>query len=160
MRKLIIFDLDQTVIDSGHRYAVLSNGDIDLPYWRQHSTPKLIARDKLLPMAKFMRAQFAITGNMVAICTARIMSIWDWKFLRDNDLPFHFAMHRLDNINTKDAILKKQQILKLAADLKLSPSQFSKIEIYDDNPTVLDMAEKLGIKPFCSVQFNNAKLSS
>lgn len=157
MRKLLIFDLDKTVINSNHRYATLSNGDIDLPHWKRNCTPKQIALDTLLPFADFMAAQYAVKGNMIAICTARVMSPFDWKFLNDNSskIPFHYAMHRPEGCTTADATLKKQQILKLFKELNLSPFQIrNSVAIYDDNPTVLEMAWKLGITGHCSVKLN------
>ena len=158
MRKLLIFDLDKTVIDSSHRYSTLPNGDIDLPFWIENCTPENIAKDKLLPFASFMEYQYSITGNMVAICTARVMSPYDWKFLNDNrsKIPFHYAMHRPEGCTTPDAELKKIQILKLVKELHLSPFQLhNHVEIFDDNPTVLSMADRLGIKAHCSITLNN-----
>jgi hypothetical protein len=63
-------------------------------------------------------------------------------------------MHRLEGCSTADALLKKQQILKLASELNMSIHNFTKTEIYDDNKTVLDMARSIGIRAFCSIELN------
>jgi hypothetical protein len=157
MRKLMIWDLDKTVINSNHRYSTLENGDIDLPFWKENCTPEKIALDTLLPLAVLMAYQYSIKGNMVAICTARVMSPYDWRFLNDNSkyVPFHYAMHRPEGCTTGDAELKKQQILKLVRELNLSPYQFhNHVEVFDDNPTVLKMCDQLGIKSHCSLKLN------
>ena len=41
-----IFDLDQTIISSTHRCKFLSNGDLDLIDWRNH-TAEQILQDEL-----------------------------------------------------------------------------------------------------------------
>ena len=46
-----IFDLDHTVVDSSHRQATRPDGSLDLDHWREHSTPAMIERDTLLPLA-------------------------------------------------------------------------------------------------------------
>ena len=155
LKKLVIFDLDNTVIDSSHRYATLPNSqDIDLTFWKENCTRENIALDTLLPAIETMRAKYNTTGVMVAICTARVMSLWDWKFLRDNNVPFHYAMHRPKGCATADALLKKQQILKLAEEIGMSIHQVTKIELYDDNASVLKMARSIGINGFCALKLN------
>ena len=61
-----IFDLDHTVIDSSHRQATLPDGSLDLDHWRENSTAGMIRRDKLLPLAKVWRDQFA-KGNEIVV---------------------------------------------------------------------------------------------
>lgn len=156
-RKLLIYDLDGTVINSDHRYSTLENGDIDLPFWRENSTPENIANDTILPLSSLMAYHYSIKGNMVAVCTARVLSPYDWKYLKDHSdkIPFHYAMHRPEGCTTADAVLKKQQILKLCNELELSPFMIrTRVEIFDDNPTVLRMADQLGITSHCSITLN------
>lgn len=89
----VIFDLDGTVIDSSHRQLNKPCGSIDLAHWRENCTPDKIARDTLLPLARAMR-RFYAAGHTVIVCTSRIMSEADFRFLQANDLPFHVALHR------------------------------------------------------------------
>lgn len=158
MKHLMIYDLDRTVIDSSDRYATLENGDIDLPFWKANCTPENISRDTLLPLSSLMAYHYSIKGNMVAICTARVMSPYDWLYLNNNrsKIPFHYAMHRPEGCTTPDAELKKIQILKLIKELDLSPFELqNKVTVYDDNPTVLKMCDSLGIKNHCSIKLNS-----
>ena len=155
--KLKIFDLDRTVINSDHRYNTLENGDIDLGKWIENCTSDKIEKDFILPFARHMKECYETKGTMVAICTARVMGPFDWRFLNDhsNEIPFHYAMHRPEGCRTGDAELKKLQILKLCNELELSPFALrNNVEIFDDNPTVLKMAYQLGIKAHCSLKLN------
>ena len=74
-----IWDLDGTVIDSSHRYSTLANGDIDLPRWIADNTRENIERDTLLPLARLMQSNYA-HGDVVIICTARVLGVWDKVF--------------------------------------------------------------------------------
>lgn len=100
---IIIFDLDGTVIDTSHRYRNLPCGTIDLDYWFANSTPEMIAKDKLLPLAGVWR-KFHSEGHTIIACTAR-----SWErhekmtcdpgpiyeaFLADNDLQYHALLYR------------------------------------------------------------------
>ena len=80
-----IYDLDHTVIDSTHRAATLPNGSLDLAHWREHSTPELIAKDKLLPLAGHWKIQRA-RGAEIVVCTARVMGDADYQYLADHGL--------------------------------------------------------------------------
>ena len=74
-----IYDLDHTVIDSSHRAATLPNGSIDLDHWREHSTPELIARDRLLPLASIGKfnalAALRLSSALLALWAMRIINI-------------------------------------------------------------------------------------
>lgn len=89
----VIFDLDGTVIDSDHRALNKPCGSIDLAHWRANCTPEKIANDTLLPLARSMRKLYD-AGHTIIVCTSRIMSGADFDFLRNNNLPFHVALHR------------------------------------------------------------------
>ena len=75
-----IFDLDHTVIDSSHRQATRPDGSLDLDHWREHSTPDLIERDTLLPLAHEWR-KIHRKGGTIIVCTARVMGYADYFYL-------------------------------------------------------------------------------
>lgn len=97
----VIFDLDGTVIDTSHRYRNNAEGHCDLDFWFANSTPEMIARDTLLPLAASMRTMFA-AGHTIVICTARDFSPLNGvdlgaiytQFLADNGLQHHALLHR------------------------------------------------------------------
>jgi hypothetical protein len=154
MNRYKIWDLDGTVIDSSHRYSTLANGDIDLPRWIADNTRANIEQDKLLPLAELMKSNYR-QGDIVIICTARVLGVWDHCFLAENGIKAHFILSRAKGDNRGDAEMKKAKLFALFADLKVPFSRWSKAStFYDDNQGVLNMAEKLGIRAKNAVQLN------
>ena len=155
MNRYKIWDLDGTVIDSSHRYSTLENGDIDLPKWIADNTRENIEQDKLLPLARLMRSNWTQGNDIVIICTARVLGVWDHVFLADHGIKAHFILSRALGDNRGDAEMKRQKLLALFADLKIPFSRWTKSAwLYDDNQGVLNMAEKLGIRTRNAVQLN------
>jgi len=154
MNRYKIWDLDGTVIDSSHRYSTLANGDIDLPRWIADNTRANIEQDKLLPLAELMKSNYR-QGDIVIICTARVLGIWDHCFLADHGIKAQFILSRAIGDNRGDAEMKKAKLFALFADLKVPFSRWSKAStFYDDNLGVLAMAEKIGIRTRNAVQLN------
>jgi hypothetical protein len=154
MNTFKIWDLDGTVIDSSHRYSTLENGDIDLPRWIADNTRENIERDSLLPLARLMRSNYR-QGDIVIICTARVLGVWDHVFLADHGIKAHFILSRALGDNRGDAEMKRQKLLALFADLKIPFARWTRnATFYDDNQGVLNMAEKFGIRAKNAVQLN------
>ena len=154
MNRYKIWDLDGTVIDSSHRYSTLSNGDIDLPRWIADNTRENIERDSLLPLARLMQSNHR-QGDIVIICTARVLGVWDHVFLADHGIKAQFILSRALGDNRGDAEMKRQKLLALFADLKIPFARWTRnATFYDDNQGVLNMAEKLGIRTRNAVQLN------
>lgn len=155
MNRYKIWDLDGTVIDSSHRYSTLANGDIDLPKWIADNTRENIERDSLLPLARLMKSNYR-QGDIVIICTARVLGVWDHVFLADHGIKAHFILSRALGDNRGDAEMKRQKLLALFADLKIPFARWTKSAwLYDDNQGVLNMAETLGIRTRNAVQLNS-----
>jgi hypothetical protein len=149
-----IWDLDGTVIDSSHRYSTLANGDIDLPRWIADNTRANIEQDKLLPLAELMKSNYR-QGDIVIICTARVLGVWDHVYLADKGIKANFILSRAIGDNRGDAEMKRQKLLALFADLKIPFARWTRnATFYDDNQGVLNMAEKLGIRTRNAVQLN------
>ena len=147
MNRYKIWDLDGTVIDSSHRYSTLANGDIDLPRWIADNTRANIEQDKLLPLAELMKSNYRQGKDIVIICTARVLGVWDHCFLAENGIKAHFILSRAIGDNRGDAEMKRQKLFALFADLKVPFSRWSKAStFYDDNLGVLAMAKALGLR--------------
>jgi hypothetical protein len=154
MNRFKIWDLDGTVIDSSHRYSTLANGDIDLPRWIADNTRANIEQDKLLPLAELMKSNYR-QGDIVIICTARVLGVWDHVYLADKGIKANFILSRAIGDNRGDAEMKRQKLLALFADLKIPFVRWTRnATFYDDNQGVLNMAEKLGIRTRNAVQLN------
>ena len=154
MNRYKIWDLDGTVIDSSHRYSTLANGDIDLPRWIADNTRENIERDSLLPLARLMRSNYQ-QGDIVIICTARVLGIWDKVFLAEHGIKAQFTLSRALGDNRGDAEMKRQKLLALFASLSIPFARWTRnATFYDDNQGVLNMAKKLGIRTKNAVQLN------
>lgn len=92
-RNIVIFDLDETVIDSRHRTPNNSDGTLNLSAYMEKHTAENVAKDTLLPLAKILRAAYA-SGSYVIILTARDMKDCDYQYLADNNLPYNKIMSR------------------------------------------------------------------
>lgn len=140
---LHIFDIDGTLADSRHRQNTHADGSLDLDHWRENSTPEKVALDQELPLAYMMRGCYR-AGDTVAICTARVMRQPDWDWLERHNLHFHHAMHRQEGDTRPDAELKHDKIIDLLVN-KLRRLPGPDVVLYDDNVSVLAMAEKMGL---------------
>jgi len=162
MLKIKIFDLDHTVIDSSHRQITKLDGSLDLKAWRENCTAEKIAQDKLLPLAEKMR-EFHRLGDTVIVCTARVMTTNDRQYLLDNGL-FYTALLCRDgeNDNREDYILKREKLTEYFASQNISLANWTRRAVfYDDNESVLRMANELGIKTHNAIILNRqlARLS-
>ena len=149
-----IYDLDHTVIDSSHRQATLPNGDLDLDHWREHSTPALIARDRLLPLAKHWRTQRE-RGAEIVVCTARVMGAADYEYLRVNGLEWDAMLSRTEGDTTSDAILKERALRNYAATKTYSWRRFCMFSVMiDDNKNVISHLTARGLRVYNALEIN------
>ena len=153
---LYIFDLDHTVIDSSHRQLTRADGSLDLDHWIENCTREKIYQDRLLPLARLMRSAYN-NGHQVIVCTARVLSVWDYAFLADHDLRAHAILSRPMGCADADDVLKKNLLLDHFKGVALARWTRSAY-FYDDNQGVLSMAKTLGIHTRDAVQLNS-KLS-
>ena len=94
-------------------------------------------------------------GDVVIICTARVLGVWDKVFLAEHGIKAHFILSRALGDNRGDADMKRQKLLALFADLQIPFARWTRnATFYDDNQGVLDMAKKLGIRTKNAVQLN------
>ena len=133
-----IFDLDQTVIDSNHRRVCNIDGTIDLAHWRENSTPELIFKDSLLPLAtQWKRAK--AKGAEIVVCTAREMSEADYDFLEFHGLHFDAMLSRPSGDRTPDDVLKERMLRQYAASLGVPWQRFIKFSVmWDDCEKVIN----------------------
>ena len=94
-------------------------------------------------------------GDIVIICTARVLGVWDHVFLADHGIKAHFILSRALGDNRGDAEMKRSKLLALFSDLKIPFARWTRnATFYDDNMGVLAMAEKMGIRTKNAVQLN------
>jgi len=142
----VIFDLDGTVICSKHRYTALENGGIDLPAWIRDNNREMCKRDTLLPTIRTMRNDFRMGFNVI-VCTARVLSDWDFEYFMDNDIPYHVMLDRPAGCTLGDADLKEFQLRLYAHQNGISWARFCETSVFfEDAQTVLDRMAEIGIE--------------
>ena len=150
-----IFDLDGTVIDSSHRTRFLADGSLDLAYWQANATPRNIAADKLLPLAKQMQSAYARGNCLVMVCTARVMSASDYLFLDMNGLQYHAITSRPEGETMPDFALKLYALHGLCSENGWSWARFRKMAVmFDDNLSVINSLTSEGIRVYNSTILN------
>ena len=146
--KIRVYDMDGTIVDSSHRYRTVTiNGvdKIDLPFWRDNSTPEMIAKDSLLPLAETYQKELRDPTTYVVIATARVMSKADFDYVSNVLGQPNKLFYRKDGDNSRGADLKARQLRQL-----FSLKQFAKIVdrvFFEDNKDYLSIAESLGMVP-------------
>ncbi len=117
MKKIAVFDLDGTVIDSTHRTPNKADGTLDLDRYFELRTRENIFKDSLLPLAEIMKEMYESGDYHIVICTARDMTKDDYDFLDEHDLKYHEIFNR-NNIRKKyhwglpDDLYKTKQLKK------------------------------------------------
>lgn len=147
MKKLMIFDLDGTVINSEHRTPRLPDGTVDVPGFLAMKSHKSVFRDTLLPLSHTMRDAYK-AGTTVAVCTSRTMSKTDLHYLRFHRLHHHIMLHRTKgDFDTPDGVLKTGLIKPLL-------DKFKSIVMFDDNLSVIEAIHNLGVRVINSTTHN------
>jgi len=150
MKNVIIFDLDDTVINSRHRQPNKPDGTLDLQAYFAMKTRENIFRDTLLPLAKEMQRLY--TDNYIIVCTSRNMDIHDYDYLTKYNLPYHKMLCRRHMEMTPDAVLKTRLLGSF-----LSLRQFKRKHkvMFDDAKPVITAIRKMGIPCLNSIAVNN-----
>ena len=150
----VIFDLDGTVIDSSHRYTALENGGLDLAAWIRDNTREGCMADKLLPAILTMRRDYK-AGCKIIVCTARVLSDWDYEFFMANDIPYHVMLDRPEGCRLGDADLKEFQLRLYAHREGISWAKFCQTSMFfEDAETVLNRMAEIGIPTIDANEWN------
>lgn len=132
MKKVIIFDLDETVINSKHRTPNNADGTLNLAAYIENHTAENVAKDTLLPIAKLMQYAHA-TGAYVIVLTARDMKQCDYDYLARHGLKYHKIMSRdqasESHYKMKDGDYKKKWIIPF---LNLKQFKNARVVMFDD----------------------------
>lgn len=143
MKRVVIFDLDETVVDSAHRTPNHADGTLNLPLYLTLKTRENTLRDGLLPLANFWRS-LDLSNTYVIVCTARIWADFDQEFLDIHGLKAHKIIARFTETDKtlRDAELKSRELRKL-----FNLRQFRDLPKYmfDDAKPVISAIRKLGI---------------
>jgi hydroxymethylpyrimidine pyrophosphatase-like HAD family hydrolase len=132
MRRIAIYDLDGTVINSLHRYRTI-NDKIDLDYWRANEYRAM--EDTLLPHAVQYLKDIRDKNCFVIVATAREMKAPDWQFMATKlKMPDYFIYRKIGDCQSGKTLKANglQKILNLKQ-FKNLPGKF-----YEDNRDYLN----------------------
>lgn len=153
MKRVVIFDLDETIIDSKHRTPNRPDGTLDLDRYFELKNRDSIMRDTLLPLAAFFKA-LDRSENYVVICTARAMNQDDYDFLTLHGLHAHKILCRpLDGSENhiRDGQLKRRKIQRLRNLRQFRGKPFT---MFDDATPVIREMRQIGVTCLNAVKVN------
>jgi len=154
----LIFDLDETVINSSHRTPTFSDGTLDLLSYKKHHTPENVAKDTLLPLANVMKKAIE-AGYKVAILTARDMAECDYEFLKNHGIsPKH--IYSRDKCKTKKHYKMSDGLYKVTWFYAM-PKSLTKnhVVMFDDSKVVKNAMRKIGVVCLCAHKINRKLLA-
>lgn len=154
MKRIVIFDLDATVVDSSHRTPNHPDGTLNLPLYLTLKTRENTLRDSLLPLANFWKS-LDLSETYVVVCTARTWADFDQEFLDMHGLKAHKILHRKadgSENHKKDAVLKQLWLRRV-----LNLRQFKNLPaiMFDDAAPVISHLRKAGLTVLNSVKVNH-----
>lgn len=153
MKRIVVFDLDETIIDSAHRTPNRADGTLDLERYFAMKNRESIFEDKLLPLANTFK-RLDRKDNYIVICTARAMNADDFDFLRHHNLHAHVILCRpLDGSENhiKDAALKARKIQRLR---NLKQFRGLPVVMFDDSQPVIAAMRKIGVACLNAIRVN------
>lgn len=145
IKKIKIYDLDGTLIDSSHRYRTDETGKrIDLDYWRKNETPEKIMQDKFLALKSWLDIDLKRRDTYVIFATARacIKGDTNYQFLQKHGIMPDKFIHRQGATDSRGGAALKISGIKPI--LNLAQFKHATIHIFEDNINYLyDMVQAL-----------------
>ena len=146
IKRLAIYDMDGTIVDSSHRYRTVIAADgierIDLQYWRDNEYRAM--DDSLLPLAEQYRRDLLDENTYVIIATARVMHEPDYQFVREVLGEPDYLISRMDGDTRSGGLLK---VLGLQKFFNLKNFRGAYAVFYEDNVQYLKtVCDKFGIE--------------
>ena len=136
IKRIAIYDMDGTIVDSTHRYKTINEygiEKIDLQYWRDNEYRAY--DDTLLPLAEQYKADLKDSECYVIIATARIIRDADMRFIKDKlGMPNHIISRKGDNDNRSGGELKVKGLKRF---FNLKNFKNAVAVFYEDNTAYL-----------------------
>jgi hydroxymethylpyrimidine pyrophosphatase-like HAD family hydrolase len=153
MKRVVVFDLDETLIDSAHRTPNNADGTLNLERYFELKTRENTMQDSLLPLANIFKS-LCRSENYIVICTARQMQEMDYEFLQMHGLHYHKMLCRpVDGSENhlRDGQLKRSKLQRLR-----NLRQFRNLPfvMFDDSSVVIAEMRKIGIACLNAINVN------
>lgn len=157
-QNIVIFDLDETVVNSAHRTPNNADGTLNLPLYLSLKNRENTLKDTLHPIADLWRS-LDLSKTYVIVCTARTWAEFDQEFLDIHGLIAHKILHRCASGRENhhpDAQLKVKWLNRI-----LNLRQFKNLPtvMFDDATKVLTAIRRRGI-PCLNAHKINARLAA
>ena len=152
MKQVVIFDLDETIVDSSHRTPNHPDGTLNLPLYLSMKTRESTFKDTLLPLADFWKS-LDLNETYVIVCTARSWADFDQEFLDAHGLRAHKIVARFTEkeMTMRDPELKRRGLSRL-----FNLKQFKNLPKYmfDDAKPVITEMRSMGIVCMNAIKVN------
>ncbi len=154
-KSVIVFDLDETLIDSRHRTPRNPDGTVNLAYYMANATRENIFKDTLYPLANEAKRIYAQGEHYVIFCTARHMHAADYDYLAHHGLKAHRILSRdkakPGHYSMRDADYKRTWIYP-----RLKLRQFAALHwiMFEDEKKVISAMRAIGVKCLNAVKLN------
>ena len=113
-KKIAIFDLDGTVIDSSHRTPNKPDGTLDLEGYFELRTRKNIFKDTLLPLAEKMKEMYAAGHWNLPDAEYKTKQLKPYKYYKyefyDDAEPIVEAFRTYPNVTMYDAKIENKRM--------------------------------------------------
>lgn len=153
IKRIVVWDLDETIIDSKHRTPNRADGTLDLDRYFQMKNRENIFKDSLLPLYRVFKSLCRQT-NYLVVCTARAMNQDDYDFLEAHEINPHLVLCRpLDGSENHipDAELKARKIQRIC---NLKQFQGKPVYMFDDAKPVVSRMRSIGVSCLNAVKVN------
>jgi hypothetical protein len=149
----LIFDLDETVINSSHRTPNHADGTLNLQAYIALHTPENVFKDTLLPLARVMQ-RCINEGYDVAILTARDMAFCDYKYLVEHGIATGQIFSR-DRCKSQEHYRMKDGEYKVAW-FRMMPKYLTEQHciMFDDAIPVKKAMRAIGVTTLCAHKVN------
>lgn len=135
IKRLAIYDMDGTIVDSLHRYRTMPCGTkIDLEYWRANEFRAY--EDSFLPLVSQYHTDIADPECYVIIATARVIGVEDARFIREKLGCPDYVISRKAGDNISGGTLKINGLRKFF-NLKNFAQAWKNAVFYEDNASYL-----------------------
>lgn len=131
IKRVSIYDMDGTIVDSSHRYRTITDEKgtrIDLDHWRENE--KFAMNDSFLPLYEQYKADLADPECYVIIATAREMKAPDWQFVKEKLGEPDYFISRPIGSSVSGKLLKAAGLAKF---FNLVPFKNAEFVFYEDN---------------------------
>ncbi len=150
MIKTLIWDLDETILDSSHRTPNNADGTLNLDAYIAKHNRKNVFKDKHLNLIRVFR-HFKKLGYYTVICTARRMAKFDYDYLNFHNIHADLILSRENTTKEHHGLNDGLYKLKHLLDAKID---FKTAIMFDDSSLVKSTLREAGLTVLCAHKIN------